>query len=134
MPAADAAQAGWTTERAVLPGGGRACTVISTRGDLRTRVEQHSGLARLVMHVKVGRNNQPGSLSYLRIDRRMYQTDEERFTGAEAEDIIGRLATSDEFVVEWFRRGFAKRGGLYRTGRFGEAMRACRAWVTGTDI
>jgi hypothetical protein len=85
--------------------------------------------------VHVGVDNQPGSLRYLRVGKRIFQTAEERFDGAEAAEIVVRLKLPGEFVLEWAARpGGAKRGGLYRTGNFGAQAEACEIWMAGRRI
>jgi hypothetical protein len=85
--------------------------------------------------VRVGVDNQPGSLRYLRIGKRIFQTDKARFEGAEAAEIVARLKRPNEFVLEWAARpGGAKRGGLYETGNFAAQAVACETWMTGRRI
>ena len=54
--------------------------------------------------MRVGSDNQPGSLRYLRVNERFFQTDEPNFRGAEAAAIVELLKTPGEFAFEWAQR------------------------------
>ncbi len=127
--------------------GGRACAVISLGGELRARLAEPEagglgepedgspGESVAAWAVRVGVGNQPGSLRYLRIGTRIFQTDRARFEGAEAAEIVARLKRPGVFVLEWAARpDGAKRGGLYQTGNFAERAQACEAWITGRRV
>jgi len=131
--------------------GGRACAVISLGGELRARLaepeaggpgepeggspgEPEDGRT-AAWAVRVGVGNQPGSLRYLRIGTRIFQTDRARFEGAEAAEIVARLKRPGVFVLEWAARpDGAKRGGLYETGNFAERAQACETWIAGRRV
>ena len=86
----------WRVERELGPGpGGRACAVVSLGGELRARLaepeEGGPGDSEPAWAVRVGVGNQPGSLRYLRLGKRIFQTAEARFEGAEAAEIVARL-------------------------------------------
>ncbi len=124
----------WRIERVADPASGdRSCLVISMGGDLRARLSEEGRAKAAVWSLRVGFDNQPGSLRYLRIGKRYFQSAEESFRGAEAEEIVARLKSPGEFVFEWAQRpGHAKRGGLYGTGDFAAKAAACEAWMKGT--
>ncbi len=119
--------------------GGRACAVVSLGGELRARLagpeEGGPGESEPGWTVRVGVGNQPGSLRYLRLGKRIFQTDKARFDGAEAAEIVARLKLPDVFVLEWAAGpDGAKRGGLYATGNFAERAENCETWMTGRRI
>ncbi len=126
--------AAWTVERAKLPRGGKACVVVSTGHHVRVVLLRITAVSRTQVHVKVGFENQPGSLRYLRVGRKIFQTARDRFTGREAAYIVKQLQMSSEFAFEWFRRpDFAKQNGLYQSGEFAKGLSSCRGWIAGTD-
>ncbi len=111
---------------------GRACAVVSLGGELRARLAEQGQNKTAAWAVHVGVGNQPGSLRYLRVGKRIFQTAEARFEGAEAAEIVARLKVPGEFVLEWAARpDGAKRGGLYATGNFAERAETCETWMTG---
>ncbi len=131
----------WRIERVADPASGdRSCLVISMGGDLRARLSEEGRAKAAAWSLSVGFDNQPGSLRYLRIGKRYFQSAEESFRGAEAEEIVERLKSPGEFVIEWAQRpddtkpGHAKRGGLYGTGDFAAKAAACEAWMKGTRV
>ncbi len=130
----------WRVERVLGDGpGGRACAVVSLGGELRARLAEPDaggpGDSEPAWMVRVGVGNQPGSLRYLRLGKRIFQTAEARFEGAEAAEIVARLKRPGEFVLEWAARpDGAKRGGLYATGGFAERAETCETWMTGRRI
>lgn len=126
----------WRVERQVDPASGdKSCFVISMGGDLRALLFKDRRATAAAWSLRVGFDNQPGSLRYLRIGKRYFQSAEESFRGAEAEEIVERLKSPGEFVFEWAQRpGYAKRGGLYGTGDFAAKAAACEAWVGGTRV
>lgn len=112
--------------------GGRACAVVALANELRARLAEPERGGAAAWEVRVGVGNQPGSLRYLRVGRRIFQTDRENFEGAEAAEIVVRLKRPGEFVLEWFAQpDAAKRGGRYETGNFAEGAEACETWMTG---
>ncbi len=130
----------WRVEREPGDGsGGRACAVVALTGELRLRLaEPEAGGPResaAAWAVRVGVGNQPGSLRYLRVGRRIFQTAEARFEGPEAAEIVARLKRPGVFVLEWAARpDGAKRGGLYQTGNFAERAETCETWIAGRRI
>ncbi len=130
----------WRVERELGSGpGGRSCSVVALTGELRARLaepgEGGPGGSEPVWSVRVGVGNRPASLRYLRLGKRIFQTAEARFEGAEAAEIVVRLKLPGEFVLEWAAGpGGAKRGGLYATGNFAEGAEACETWMTGRRI
>ncbi len=126
----------WRIERLADPAsGGKSCAVISIGGDLRARLFRERRAEAAAWSLSVGFDNQPGSLRYLRIGKRYFQSAEESFRGAEAEEIVERLKSPGEFVFEWAQRpDYAKRGGLYGTGDFAAKAAACEAWMKGTRV
>lgn len=126
----------WRVEREDGDGpGARACVVAALTGELRARLAEPEAGGAAAWTVRVGVDNQPGSLRYLRLGKRIFQTAEERFDGAEAAEIVARLKRPGEFVLEWAAGpGGAKRGGRYATGNFAEPSEACETWMTGRRI
>ncbi len=131
----------WRIERvADAASGDKSCSVISTGGDVSARLFKARRAKAASWSLSVGFDNQPGSLRYLRIGKRYFQSAEESFRGAEAEEIVERLKSPGEFVFEWAqrlddtKRGHAKRGGLYGTGDFAAKVAACEAWMKGTRV
>ncbi len=126
----------WRVERELGDGsGGRACAVVSLGGELRARLAEQGQNKTAAWAVHVGVGNQPGSLRYLRVGKRIFQTAEARFEGPEAAEIVARLKVPGEFVLEWAASpGGAKRGGRYATGNFAEPAEFCETWMTGRRI
>ena len=130
----------WRVEREPGDGtSGRACAVVSLGGELRARLSEPEpggpGESTAAWAVGVGVGNQPGSLRYLRVGKRIFQTAEARFEGAEAAEIVARLKLPEVFVLEWAAGpDGAKRGGLYKTGNFAERAQACEFWMKGRRI
>ena len=116
----------WRVEREPGDGtSGRACAVVSLGGELRARLAEPEDGGEPAWAVRVGVGNQPGSLRYLRVGKRIFQTAE----------IVARLKLPGEFVLEWAARpDGAKRGGLYKTGNFAERAQACETWMTGRRV
>lgn len=126
----------WRVERVLghVPGD-RACAVVALTGELRARLAAPEQGGAAVWVVRVGVGNQPGSLRYLRVGRRIFQTDRKIFEGAEAAEIVARLKQPGEFVLEWAAGpDSAKRGGRYQTGNFAERAEACETWMTGRRV
>ncbi len=119
--------------------GGRACAVVALTGEVRARLAEPEGggpgESVPAWAVRVGVGNQPGSLRYLRIGKRIFQTDRARFEGAEAAEIVARLKLPGRFVLEWAASpDGAKRGGLYQTGNFAERAENCETWMAGRRV
>ncbi len=84
LPAAALPMA-WRVEREPGDGPGtRACAVVALTGEVRVRLTEAKSGGAAAWAVWVGVDNQPGSLRYLRVGKRIFQTAEERFDGAEA--------------------------------------------------
>jgi hypothetical protein len=126
----------WRVEREDGDGpGARACAVVALTGEVRARLSEPEAGGAAAWTVRVGAGNQPGSLRYLRLGKRIFQTAEERFDGAVAAEIVARLKRPGEFVLEWAASpGGAKRGGRYATGNFAEPAEFCETWMTGRRI
>ena len=126
----------WRIDREIDPvTGDRSCAVISFGGHVSARLVKERRAKTASWSVRVGRDNQPGSLRYLRIDRRYFQTDEPDFRGAEADAIVGLLKSPGEFVYEWGQRpDYAKRTGLFGTGDFAARAAECERWIDGTRV
>ena len=122
----------WRVEQEAGDGpGGRSCSVVAMTGELRARLAEQDQ----AWTVRVGVGNQPGSLRYLRLGKRIFQTAKEHFEGAEAAEIVARLKLPDVFVLEWAASpDGAKRGGLYATGNFAERAETCENWIKGKRI
>jgi hypothetical protein len=111
----------------------RACAVVALTGVVRARLAEPEDGGAAVWTVHVGVGNLPGSLRYLRIGKRIFQTAGARFEGAEAAAIVARLKLPGEFVLEWAAGpGGAKRGGLFDTGTFAAQAGICETWMAGT--
>ncbi len=129
LPAAALPMA-WRVERDADP---RACAVVALTGGVRARLAEPEGGGAAVWAVWVGVGNLAGSIRYLRIGKRIFQTAEARFDGAEAAGIVARLKLPGEFVLEWAAGpGGAKRGGLFDTGNFAAQAGICETWMAGT--
>lgn len=126
----------WRVEREDGAGPGvRACAVVALTGEVRARLSEPAAGGAAAWIVRVGIDNQPGSLRYLRLGKRIFQTAEERFDGAAAAEIVARLKRPGEFVLEWAARpDHAKRGGRYQTGNFAESAESCEIWIGGERI
>jgi hypothetical protein len=126
----------WRIDREVDPASGdRSCAVISLGGNVSARLIKERRAKTASWSVRVGRDNQPGSLRYLRIERRYFQTDQPDFRGAEADAIVELLKSPGEFVFEWGQRpDYAKRTGLFGTGDFAARAAECERWINGTRV
>lgn len=126
----------WRVERMIEPDSGlETCRVVSLGGDVVARLSrEHWGQgSEAVWSVMVGVDNVPGSLRYLRIDRKIFQTAEPSFRGDDAADIVARLKVPGRFVFEWIQgSNQAKRGGLYGAGDFAAKAAVCETWLLGT--
>ena len=110
----------------------RSCVLVSSFGDVTARLSRGPGTAEPSWSVAVGFDNQPGSLRYLRINRAVFTTDRERFSGAEAAAIVGHLKRPGEFAFEWAKRpNYAKQQGLFGTGDFAAKAAQCERWIKG---
>jgi hypothetical protein len=110
--------------------GHKSCFIISRGGDVTVRLFKQGQTTTPIWSVRVGFDNQPGSLRYLRINKRYFQTDQQSFRGAEAGEIVALLKTPGVFAFEWAQRSdHAKRPGLFGTGDFASKAAACERWL-----
>jgi hypothetical protein len=110
--------------------GARICTLISWGRDVSLRLHKPNRAKAPVWSVTVGFDNQPGSVRYIRINRKYFTTAEQAFRGAEAEEIVQLLKSPGVFAFEWAKRpDHAKRQGLFGTGDFAAKAAACEGWV-----
>ena len=126
----------WRIDREIDPvSGDRICTVVSLGGDVSARLLKKRQAKAVGWSVRVGWDNQPGSLRYLRVNKRYFQTDEQDFRGAEADGIVALLKSPGEFAFEWEQRpDRAKRPGLFGTGDFATRAAECEDWIAGTQV
>ncbi len=126
----------WHIERNTGSASGqRLCSVISLGGDVSARLLKEGPAGDAAWSVAVGFDSQPGSLGYLRVNRKYYTTDKPSFRGAEAAEIVALLKSPGEFVFEWAQRpDHAKRGGLFGTGDFAAKAATCELWIDGTRV
>ena len=89
----------------------------------------------MVWTVRVGFDNQPGSLRYLRINRSYYTTTGVVFYGPEADAIVALLKSPGEFAFEWAKRpDYSKQQGLFGNGDFATKAAQCEGWMKGAPI
>ncbi len=126
----------WYVARDAGGGAGQKnCAVISLGNDVTAQLDEAPEAGKPVWSVRVGFDNHPGSLRYLRINEAYYTTDQESFTGAEAEEIVQHLKSPGEFAFEWAKGPeHAKRPGLFGTGDFAAKAAECERWISGTRI
>ena len=127
----DAVPMTWRVERQSGPeAGARSCRVISLGGNVTAHLSKPRGASAGTWSVRVGYDNQPGSLRYLRIDKKYFQTDRPSFRGGDAAEIVALLKTPGEVVFEWGKRpDYSKRGGLFATGDFAARAAQCERWI-----
>jgi hypothetical protein len=132
----DAVAMTWRVERQSAPeAGARSCRVISLGGNVTARLSMPRGASAGTWSVRVGYDNQPGSVRYLRIDKKYFQTDRPSFRGGDAAEIVALLKTPGEVVFEWGKRpDYSKRGGLFATGDFAAKAAQCERWIGETRI
>ncbi len=110
--------------------GDRSCFVISWRGDVIVRLHKPRQATAATWSVMIGADSQPGSVRYLRINRKYFTTAEQGFRGTEADEIVQLLKTPGEFAFEWAKwPDHSKQGGLFGTGDFAAKAAACERWV-----
>ncbi len=110
--------------------GDRSCFLISWGGDVIVRLHKPRQAKAAAWSVMMGFDSQPGSVRYLRINRKYFTTAEQGFRGAEADEIVQLLKSPGEFAFEWAKRpDHAKRGGLFGTGDFAAKAAQCERWV-----
>ncbi len=126
----------WRIERGTdLTSGSKTCSVVSLGENVTVRFFRKPVSGPSSVSVSIGFNNQPGSLRYLRIGRKIFQTDQKSFNGPVAADIVKRLKLPGELAFEWARRpDYAKRQGLFGTGDFGARADECRRWLDDTRV
>ena len=127
----DAVPMTWRVERRSGPeAGAKSCRVISLGGNVTALLTKPRGARAGTWSVRVGYDNQPGSLRYLRIDKKYFQTDRPSFRGGDAAEIVALLKTPGEVVFEWGKRpDYSKRGGLFATGDFAARAAQCERWI-----
>ncbi len=120
----------WQVERrSDAATGPRSCHVRSLGGHLTAVLTEAAPPA---WSVRIGFDNRPGSLRYLRVGRRIHQTEAATFRGAEAQAIVDSLKAPGEFVFEWELGPDAeKQGGLFLTGDFADKAAICEDWIAG---
>lgn len=108
----DAVPMTWRIERRSGPeAGAKSCLVISLGGNVTALLTKPRGASAGIWSVRVGYDNQPGSLRYLRIDKKYFQTDRPSFRGGDAAEIVALLKAPGEVVFEWGKRpDYSKRG------------------------
>ena len=126
----------WQVEReSGTEAGRKSCAVVSLGRNVIARLLEDPRTKLPAWSVQIGFDGQPGSVRYLRINRKIYQTDQPGFLGRDAARIVARLKTPGEVVYEWAKRpDDAKRGGLFATGDFAAKAADCEDWMTGTGI
>ncbi len=131
---ASAVPMSWHRERRMnLASGDRSCFVISRGGEVSASLLRERQAKTATWSVRVGIDNQPGSVRYLRINKRYFQTIHQSFRGSDAVEIVELLRSPGEFAFEWGQQpDYRKRGGLFRTGDFSARAAECERWVYGT--
>jgi hypothetical protein len=126
----------WRIERGIEAASAqKACTIVSLGGDVRVQMFEQDQAKVASWSVRVGFDNQPGSLRYLRVNRKIFQTDQESFAGDEARKIVEGLKSPGEFAFEWAKRpDSAKRPGLFGTGDFAVKFAECEGWMQGPRV
>ena len=126
----------WRVERQTLFGsGGKACVVVSIRKNVTVRFFKKQTAARTSVSVRIGFDNQPASLRYLRVNRKVFQSDKSSFVGSVANDIVEQLKLPGVFAFEWAKRpDFGKRQGLFGTGDFAARAEECLSWLAGKRV
>ncbi len=123
----------WHRERRMnLESGDRSCFVISSGGEVSASLLRERQAKTATWSVRVGIDNQPGSVRYLRINKRYFQTQQQSFLGTEADEIVELLKSPGVFAFEWAQGpDQAKRPGLFGTGDFAAKAAACERWLRG---
>ncbi len=112
--------------------GHKSCLVIAGGGDVTVRLFKERQAKTPTWSVRVGLDSQPGSLRYLRINKRYFQTQQQSFLGTEADEIVELLKSPGVFAFEWAQGpDQAKRPGLFGTGDFAAKAAACERWLRG---
>ena len=131
--AAAALPMAWRVERQTDFGSGsKTCVVVSLGEDVAVRFFKKHSTVRPSVSVRIGFDNQPASLRYLRVNRKVFVSDKDSFVGPVADDIVERLKSRGQFAFEWAKRpGYAKRQGLFGTGNFAARVEDCTRWLNG---
>ncbi len=124
----------WRVERENdTASGDRSCFLISWGSDVIVRLHKPNQAKPATWSVMIGFDSQPGSVRYLRINRKYFTTAEQGFHGSEADEIVQLLKSPGEFAFEWGKRpDYAKRQGLFGTGNFVAKAAECENWMKGT--
>lgn len=119
----------WRVERDA-GSGQRSCFLVSWGGDVIVRLHKLNSAEAATWSVLVGFDNQPGSVRYLRVNRKYFTTAEQGFRGSEAEEIVRLLKSPGEFAFEWAKSpDHSKRQGLFGTGDFAAKAADCERWI-----
>lgn len=126
----------WRVERRTHFGSrAKNCMVVSLGENVAVRFFKEPTSARPSVSVRIGFDNQPGSLRYLRVNRKVFQSNKDSFAGPVADDIVERLKLPGEFAFEWAKRpDYAKRQGLFGTGDFAARAEECLRWLDGKRV
>ena len=121
----------WRVDRETdAASGDRSCFVISWGGDVIVRLHKLRQAKAATWSVMIGFDSQPGSVRYLRINRKYFTTAEQGFRGTEADEIVKLLKSPGEFAFEWAKwPDHSKRQGLFGTGDFAAKAAECELWV-----
>ena len=121
----------WRVDRETdVASGDRSCFLTSWGGDVIVRLHKPRKAKAAMWSVMIGFDSQPGSVRYLRINRKYFTTAEQDFRGAEADEIVKLLKSPGEFAFEWAKRpDHSKRQGLFGTGDFAAKAAECERWV-----
>ncbi len=115
--------------------GHKSCFVISRGGDVIVRLFKGRQAEMATWSVLIGFDNQPGSLRYVRINKKYFTTDKQSFRGPEANEIVGLLKSPGEIAFEWFKSpDYSKRQGLFGTGDFASKAAECERWMNGLRV
>jgi hypothetical protein len=126
----------WRMEQTSEPEtGARHCAVYSLGHHVMAMLSKRGLFGRTAWTVTVGVDNEVGSLRYLRVNDRIFQTSKLAFRGDEADEIVEQLKRPGEFAFEWARApDSAKQPGLFGIGDFAARAADCEAWIGGTSI
>ncbi len=121
----------WRVDRETdAASGDRSCFVISWGGDVIVRLYKPRQAKAATWSVMIGFDSQPGSVRYLRINRKYFTTAEQGFRGTEAGEIVKLLKSPGVFAFEWAKwPDHSKRQGLFGTGDFAAKAAECELWV-----
>ncbi len=121
----------WRVDRETdVASGDRSCFLTSWGGDVIVRLHKPRQAKAATWSVMIGADSQPGSVRYLRINRKYFTTAEQGFRGTEADEIVQLLKSPGEFAFEWAKwPDHSKQGGLFGTGDFAAKAAECERWV-----